>query len=274
MNLLKTWLNLTTFVLLTALLLVLPSALCAQDYKVFMSEEYGFTMQYPSSWVKVEKPKGNYYVVFQSPDLTDNFRSRIHVAAHNPVKDPLSVYLQEFRNGVADLQKQTRAGTRDHQEVRLVDEGEFKCEVPGAYYFFVQAFETNLKIWMDIVIVYYKYDQTLLRVSCLAPSSVMDKLQPVFNDVLVSIKFVSEGKPSVQQSGPAAIPPPTPGSPQSPARTAPAPPAREMKPGLQPREPSGQLQPAPPSQQSIPGPRPAPRGPVGEPERPGTGIVN
>ncbi len=276
MKLLKVWFKLTIFVSVTILVLAFSLASSAQEYKSFESEEYGFTMQYPASWVKIEKPKGNYYVIFQAPDQTDNFRNRIHVAAHKPVKDPLNVYLQEFRNGIADLQKQTSAaGAREKQEVKLIDEGEFKCEVPGAYYFFIQAYESNLKIWMDIVIVYYKYEQTLLRVSCLAPSSVMEKLQPLFNDVLVSVKFVSEGTPSTGQPAPGMGLPPAPGT--APQRLTPAPPARETRPSLERREPGIQVQPTPlpqPPQQPAPASRPGPRGPVGGPERPGTGIVN
>ncbi len=282
MKLLKVWFKLTMFMSVTILFFAFPLALSAQEYKTFESEEFGFTMQYPASWVKIEKPKGNYYVIFQAPDLTDNFRNRIHVAAHKPVKDPLNVYLQEFRNGIADLQKQTSGtGAKDKQEVKLIDEGEFKSEVPGAYFFFIQAYESNLKIWMDIVIVYYKHEQTLLRISCLAPSSVMEKLQPLFNDVLVSVKFVSEGTSPAPQPGPSMGPAPTPGTggPQPrPAPTpAPAPPAREKQPSLERREPGMQFQPTPlpqQPQQPAPGPRPVPRGPVGEPERPGTGIVN
>ena len=287
MKLLKVWFKLTMFVSVTILFFAFPLALSAQEYKTFESEEYGFTMQYPASWVKIEKPKGNYYVIFQAPDLTDNFRNRIHVAAHKPVKDPLNVYLQEFRNGIADLQKQTTGtGAKEKQEVKLIDEGEFKSEIPGAYYFFIQAYESNLKIWMDIVIVYFKYEQTLLRISCLAPSSVMEKLQPLFNDVLVSVKFVSEGTSPTSQPGPAMGPAPMPGTGAPLPRPAPAPPAREMRPSLERREPGMQFQPTPLPQQPqqfqqpqqppqpAPGPRPVPRGPVGEPERPGTGIVN
>ena len=276
MKFFRGWLRLAVLMSVTILLFALPWVSLAEEYKTFSGEEYGFTMQYPANWVKIEKPKGNYYVIFQSPDLTDNFRNRIHVAAHKPVKDPLNVYLQEFRNGIADLQKQAgAAGAREKQEVKLVDEGEFKCEVPGAYFFFIQAYESNLKIWMDIVIVYYKFEQTLLRISCLAPSSVMEKFQPLFNDVLVSVKFASEGKPSFTQppapAGPSA--PPLGASPPQ-TRPAPTPSApRELRPSLEPRQPGVQVQPRQPAEQTAPAPRPGPRGPVGGPERPGTGIV-
>jgi hypothetical protein len=276
MNLFKGRLKLTVLMSVTILLFALPWISRAEEYKTFVSEEFGFTMQYPASWVKIEKPKGNYYVIFQSPNLTDNFRNRIHVAAHKPVKDPLNVYLQEFRNGIADLQKQAGgAAARDKQEVKLIDEGEFKSEVPGAYYFFIQAYENNLKVWMDIVIVYYKNEQTLLRVSCLAPSSVMEKSQPLFNDILVSVKFAPEGTPSSTQPGPGTLPAPPPVTSPPQTRPTPAPAApREMRPSLERREPSVQVQPTPPSQQPAPAPRPGPRGPVGGPERPGTGIVD
>ena len=277
MKFFRGWLKLTVLMSVTILFFALPWISRAEEYKTFTSEEYGFAMKYPASWVKIEKPKGNYYLIFQSPDLTDHFRNRIHVAAHKPVKDPLNVYLQEFRNGITDLQKQAGgAGAKEKQEVKLIDEGEFKCEVPGAYYFFIQAYESNLKIWMDIVIVYYKHEQTLLRISCLAPSSVMEKFQPMFNDVLVSVKFGKEGKPSSTQPAPAAQPAPAPGVSPAQTRPAPAPAApRETKPSLQRREPGGvQVQPRQPSQQPAPAPRPGPRGPVSGPEKPGTGIVN
>jgi hypothetical protein len=275
---------------------VVPAISLAEDYKVFTSEEYGFTMKYPADWVKVDKPKGNYYVVFQAPDLTDGFRNRIHVAAHKPVKDPLNVFLKELRNGIKDLQK--KAGGQEKQEVRIVDEGEFRCEVPGAYYFFIQALENKLKIWMDIVIVFYKHDQTLLRISCLAPSKSMEKFHKMFNDVLVSVKFV-EGQPETQPSAPQAAPAPTPGAPplhvqptppgaaptqpHPPASAAPAPPLVQPSPqstapgsspttsgplpGVQQQQPMRQLQPPP-------APRSGPRAPVRQPEKPATGIVN
>ena len=281
-------------------ILVIPAISLAEDYKVFTSEEYGFSMKYPANWVKIDNPKGNYYVVFQAPDLVDGFRNRIHVAAHKPVKDPLNVFLQELRNGIKDLQG--KAEKKDKQEVRIVDEGEFRSEVPGAYYFFIQALENKLKIWMDIVIVFYKHDQTLLRISCLAPSKNMEKSHQTFNDVLVSVKF-TEGKPETRPSAPQAVPAPTPGAPTQPPvppgpsgamtpqpqpqptppasvtpqpRVRPAPPSTAPEstpepsgplPGVQQEQPMRQLQPPP-------APRPGPRAPVREPERPATGIVN
>jgi hypothetical protein len=282
-------------------ILVIPAISLAEDYKVFTSEEYGFSMKYPANWVKIDNPKGNYYVVFQAPDLVDGFRNRIHVAAHKPVKDPLNVFLQELRNGIKDLQG--KAEKKDKQEVRIQDEGEFRSEVPGAYYFFIQALENKLKIWMDIVIVFYKHDQTLLRISCLAPSKNMEKSHQMFNDVLVSVKF-TEGKPETRPSAPQAVPAPTPGAPtQPPVQPGPS---GAMTPQPQPQPtppapgtPQPQVRPAPPSTapestpgpssplpgvqqeqpmrqlQPPPAPRPGgPRAPVREPERPATGIVN
>src|SRR5208283_3487092 len=299
------------FPLLVAIaIIVIPAISLAEDYKVFDSEEYGFTMKYPANWVKIDKPKGNYFVVFQSPDLTEGFRDRIHVAAHKPVKDPLNVFLQELRNGIKDLQ--TRGGGAEKQEVRIVDEGEFRSEVPGAYYFFIQAYENKLKIWMDIIIVFYKHDQTLLRISCLAPSKSMEKFHQMFNDVLVSVRF-AEGKPEVQPSAPQAVPAPAPGAPPTQAQPTP-PSAVPMQPPAQPSPqgavipqplqrpapplsvtPQPEVRPAPPSMTpesaptpSVPtpaiqpdqtmrqiqppvAPRSGPRAPVREPERPATG---
>ncbi len=281
-------------------ILVIPAISLAEDYKVFTSEEYGFSMKYPANWVKIDNPKGNYYVVFQAPDLVDGFRNRIHVAAHKPVKDPLNVFLQELRNGIKDLQG--RAEKKEKQEVRIVDEGEFRSEVPGAYYFFIQALENKLKIWMDIVIVFYKHDQTLLRISCLAPSKNMEKSHQMFNDVLVSVKF-TEGKPETRPSAPQAVPAPAPGAPTlppvqpgpsgavtpqpqpqptPPALVTPQPQVRPAPPSTAPESTPGPSSPLPGVQQEQPmrqlqpppAPRPGPRAPVREPERPATGIVN
>ena len=62
-------------------------------------------MKYPTGWVTIKSPGGNYYKVFQDPNLTDNYRLRINVAAHTPVKDKLKVFLDEFRRTVKNLQK-------------------------------------------------------------------------------------------------------------------------------------------------------------------------
>jgi len=277
-------------------ILVIPAISLAEDYKVFTSEEFGFSMKYPATWVKIE-PQGNYYVVFQAPDLTDGFRNSIRLAAHKPVKDALDVYLQELRNGIKDLQK-----GKEKQEVRIVDEGEFRSEVPGAYYFVIQALEK--KVWMDIVIVFYKHDQTLLRISCLAPSQSMEKLHQMFNDVLVSVRF-AEAKPEpspsmrpmeVQPAPPAGGTAPAPVQPSPPGlvipeqRTRPAPPPSVTpQPEVRPGPPSPTPESAPdfsspspgvqPDQnmrqmQPPPAPRPGPRAPVRQPEKPATGIVN
>jgi len=273
--------------LVTIAVLFMPGLSGAQDYKVFTSEEYGFTMKYPATWIKLDKPKGNYYVVFQAPDLIDNFRPRIHVAAHSPVKDPLSVHLQEFRNGIADVQKRPSGAPKDKQWVQILEEGEFKCEVPDAYYFFVQAYDENARLWMDIVIVFYKYEQTLVRISCLAPSQYMEQYHKMFNDVLVSLKFVSGAEEAGQAPAPPppAYQPPQPPKPPAAPPSAPAPP----KPMIQPTQPAPSQPESPPTQPPSPSvqprtgeppqplpeqPRPAPRGPLRSPEGPATGIIN
>jgi hypothetical protein len=240
-----------------------PSMSMAQDFKVFNSDEFSFSMKYPGSWFKNDQPKGSYYVVFTAPDLSDNVRPRINVAAHQPVKDPMSAYLNDFRKGIADLQK-------EKQEVKIIDEGEFKSESPGSYYFFIRTYEVNLKAWLDIVIVYYKNDQTLVRVSCIAPSSQMEKFHQIFNEVLLSMRFTADA--SAAQAKPQT--PSAPATVQTPA------------PQAQPRAQQPQSQSAPNSvfrqeQETGPGPqqtspaRPTgPRGPAREIERPATGLVN
>lgn len=264
---------------LTAILLV-PVFVFAQEFKVFHSEEYGFSMRYPATWKKIDKPKGNYYLVFQAPELTDNFRNRVHVAAHKPVKDPLKVFLQELRNGIKDLQG--KAGGSGQKEVRILDEGEFNCDVPGAYYFFIQAYENKLKLWMDIVIVFYKNQDTLLRISCLAPSSVMEKFHNVFNEVLISVKF-DAAAPAPRAGTPPARVAPAPEQPQpapSPAEpSASQPEARPAPetttPSAEPSSPpSGEVQPPPTSQPPSAGPtRPGPRSMPLRRTEPPTGIV-
>ncbi|MDQ7781849.1 MAG: hypothetical protein RDU20_03155 [Desulfomonilaceae bacterium] len=293
MNLLRMGINFRFSMLVVLAVLLVPAMSNAQEFSIFESDQYGFSMKYPASWIKIDKPKGNYYVVFQSPELTDNFRNRIHVAAHKPVKDPLKVFLQELRNGIKDLQKGPETGS-EKQQVKILDEGEFRSEVPGAYYFFIQAYENKLKLWMDIVIVFYKHEDTLLRISCLAPSKSMEQYHALFNTVLVSVKF---GAPSA----PADRPLPRPEAAPAPAPRTPSP--GEVQPGLRPSEPSDaeldeetapedetpptqlrpgapapspypdrpSVQPAPPPR---PGPGPGPRGPARMPERPATGIVN
>jgi hypothetical protein len=262
------------------LIFTVPGITFGADFKTFTSDEYGFSMTFPSTWIKIDKPQGNYYVVFQDPDLTDNFRAKIHVAAHKPVKDQLNVFLQELRNGITDLQKGTGTA-KEKQEVRILDEGEFKSEVPGAYYFFIQAYESTPKIWMDIIIVFFKVDQTLVRVSCLAPSKSMEKFHQIFNEVLLSVRF-NQTSPAAEQktnqnvttgsTGQTQTAPPLPTSPQS------------VAPGIQQpqqSQPSGLNQASPPATPSgaIPPPtgptqKPGPRGPARDSDRPATGIVN
>jgi hypothetical protein len=277
----------------------------AQQYTTFHSDEFSFTMKYPATWVKINNPEGNYYKVFQSPEKTGKFRPRIHVAAHKPVKAPLEDFLKEMRKGIEDLQKQQGAG--EQQPVSILDEGPFKCDVPGAYYFFIQALEDKINVWMDIVIVFYKYDQTLLRISCLAPSSHMEQFHQAFNDVLVSVRFDGQGgaaTESVSQPSPAAPSPGTPpsspspetapspdgqsGPAQPPSAAAPVPAPRQPAPGpgTVPNQQSFQQptgsSPGPSGPSAAPAPRSAPGvGPSGPPpqnlptpgERPPTGIV-
>ncbi len=250
----------TSFLFIVVVLAFSPSALFAQEFKSFTSDEFGFSMKFPGAWFKNDQPKGSYYVVFTAPDLADNVRARINVAAHKPVKDPMSAYLNDFRKGIADLQK-------EKQEVKIIDEGEFKSESPGSYYFFIRTYETNLKAWLDIVIVYYKNDQTLVRVSCIAPSSQMEKFHQTFNEVLLSVRFIADSAASVRPQQPAPVAQPS------------------VQP-VQPRVPQGQTQSGPPSvfrqEQESPAqfqpaapPRPSgPRGPSRDLERPATGLVN
>ncbi len=259
------------------LIFLIPVSAFAADFKTFSSDEYGFSMKYPATWIKIDKPQGNYYVVFQDPNLTDNFRAKIHVAAHKPVNDPLNVFLQELRNGISDLQKGT-GSAKEKQDVRILDEGEFKCEVPDAYYFFIQAYENTPKTWMDIIIVFYKVDQTLVRISCLAPSKSMEKFHELFNEVLTSVHF-NTAAPASNQGATQSVAPQT-GSPAPQVHpTAPAPvstapqsvaPTPQQQGVQQPPTVRPNTAPAP----AAPAQRPGPRGPARESDRPATGIVN
>lgn len=253
----------------------------AQGYATFTSDEYGFTMKYPDTWVKIDNPRGNYYKVFQAPDLIDNFRSRIHVAAHKPVSDNLEVFLKEMRNGIKDLQGRANESGGGQEVVRILDEGPFPCDVPGAYYFFIQALEDKLKIWMDIVIVFYKHDNTLLRVSCLAPSKAMEKFHATFNEVLVSVSFSGAGTarpapattaapvpapPAAQPAPPPAAAQPAPEARPAPAPATPAPGAQTVSPPA-PAQPSSPPSAGPTRRQPTPAPRrtqpPPSQGPTG-----------
>jgi hypothetical protein len=285
MNLLRAGINYRFPALVICAVLLVPAFLSAQEFNVFESDQYGFSMKYPASWIKIDKPKGNYFVVFQSPELTDNFRNRIHVAAHKPVKDPLKVFLQELRNGIKDLQQKPGTGS-EKQQVKILDEGEFRSEVPGAYYFFIQAYENKLKLWMDIVIVFYKHQDTLLRISCLAPSKSMEKYHGIFNKVLVSVKFQTAAASAPRPSPPEGVAPAPRGPSTMEVEPRPAPggpsavePEEEATTGeqpteLRPRPAAPPPPPAPPSVQPAPATRPGPRGPARIPERPATGIVN
>ena len=256
----------TSFLFIFVVFAFSPSVF-AQDFKSFTSDEFGFSMKFPGAWFKNDQPKGSYYVVFTAPDLADNVRARINVAAHKPVKDPMNAYLNDFRKGIADLQK-------EKQEVKIIDEGEFKSESPGSYYFFIRTYETNLKAWLDIVIVYFKNDQTLVRVSCIAPSSQMEKFHQTFNEVLLSMRFVGDAGAAARQQQPAPV-----------AQPSVQQPAPQVQP-VQPRAPQGQTQSAPPSvfrqeqesqaptQPSTPARPSGPRGPSRDLERPATGLVN
>ncbi len=257
----------TSLFFIFVVLVFSPSALFAQEFKSFTSDEFGFSMKFPGTWFKNDQPKGSYYVVFTAPDLADNVRARINVAAHKPVKDPMSAYLNDFRKGIADLQK-------EKQEVKIIDEGEFKTESPGSYYFFIRTYETNLKAWLDIVIVYYKNDQTLVRVSCIAPSSQMEKFHQTFNEVLLSMRFTADSAASSRPQQPTPV--------VQPSVQQPAP---QVQP-VQPRTPQGQTQSGPPSvfrqeqeapaslQPGAPARPSGPRGPSRDLERPATGLVN
>lgn len=282
--------------------LLIPMLACAQEYKIFKSDEYGFSMRYPADWVKIDNPKGNYHVVFQSPDATNEFRNRIQVAAHKPIKDPITSYLQEFRNGIKDLQKASGEQAKERQTVRIIDEGEFRCDVPGAYFFYLNALDDKSRIWLSVIVVFYKYEQTLVRVACLAPSKVIDRYHKVFNNILLSVRFEPATAAGAEPGRPTAVPPPPPGTPPGAAPQAqPATPlvtrpeATPPAPRVQPRPPAGTLreQPAPPAvaprpqvmppqvqpsqppeeEQPAVGPRTQPRGPLRRPGTPSTGIV-
>ena len=260
--------------------LLIPMLACAQEYKIFKSDEYGFSMKYPADWVKIDNPKGNYYVVFQSPDATSEFRNRIQVAAHKPIKDPITTYLQEFRNGIKDLQKVSGEQAKDRQTVRILDEGEFRCDVPGAYFFYVNALDDKSRTWLSVIVVFYKYEQTLVRVACLTPSKVVNRFHKMFNDILLSVKFEPTTAAGVEPGRPTAVPPPPPGTPpgMAPQAQPPAPPVTRPEPTapaprVQPGPPTGTLQEQPlppavaPRQQVMP---PAPQvqpGQLPEPEQ-------
>ncbi len=264
------------------MVLLMVTVACGEEFKTYTSEEYAFSMKYPANWVKVEP--GNYYLVFQSPDMTDGVRNRIHVAAHRPVKDPMNVFLEEMRQGIADLQK--KAG--NSKAAQILDEGEFKSATPGAYYFFLQVYD---KTWMDVVIVFFKHEQTLLRISCLAPSKSMEKFQPMFNEVLTSVRFNDQTLPTAKPGSPATPALPTAEETAPASRTPQVKPTAPSGPPTQTTGPASRQPSAPPetdlapedeAQDEVqaptaptPAPKPsAPRGPARGPERSGAGIIN
>jgi hypothetical protein len=260
--------------------------------KNYYNEEFGFAMRYPATWVKVDQPKGSYTAVFQDPGMP---ACKIHVAAIGGAKDRLEKYIEETRNGIKDLEKQSVPA--EQQAVQMIDEGSFKCDVPGAYFFFLKALEDRPKMWINVVIVFYKQGETLVRVSCLAPESKMDQFHDLFNKVLVSVNF---GATEAVPTRPTAVPPPPPGGPtapstlvQPPATTTPRPEVAPVAP--RPPQPTGMIQPVQPSppvmrqpetgvpatqvrpvqpaapEEQAPAPRTPPRGPLRKP--PATGIV-
>lgn len=292
MKLLRVGMSFRLPALVAIAILFVPAFSGAEEYSIFNSEKFGFSMKYPSTWNKVDEPKANYYVVFMAPEMKDGFRSRINVAAHKPTTGALTEFLQEFRNAIKRLEK-NQSGSKK-QQAKMLDEGAFKCDVPGAYYFFIEAYENVQKLSLGIVIVYYKHKDTLLRISCLAPSKNIEHFHKIFNDVLVSVKFTPTaaaapagpappapaptGAQPTEQPAPAEPPAAAPRS-AAPAPSAPAVQAQPTTPTQTPspatREPQPtQVRPAPPERRPAPPPRTGPRGPARAPERPATGIVN
>lgn len=184
--------------LLGGLLVAILIAACppegyTEQFRLFKSEDYGFVMKYPAGWIKNERPEGKYYIVFEAPELLGNFRCRIHVAVHAPVTESLADMVQELRNGIGQLKD--KSGIREGKEgVQFLDEGPFKCDVSDAYFMHLRVYDSNLKTWMDTVIVFYKHKETLLRVSCLVPSQFIEKYHGTFNDVLLSVNFGAQVK--------------------------------------------------------------------------------
>ena len=281
MTLLRVGLMLTGVIVLLLALVAMPAAVNAQQYGLFQSEEYGFSMKYPANWIRIDDPKGNYYKVFQTPEPVGKVRSRINVAAHKPVKASIEVFLNEFRTAVKDLESKS-GNVGAPQKVKQLDEGKFECDVPGAHFFFIEALEEKAKVMMNVVIVFYKQKDVLLRVSCLAPSDRIQDYHQIFNDVLLSVSFKA-AQPS---------PPPITGTSQQP--TPATPPAMKKPPAPAPTTPSATppastgptSTPAGPTTSTVgptstpvgpttppAGPTSTPTGPARRPRAPGTGIV-
>jgi hypothetical protein len=277
MTLLRVGLVLRGVIVLLLTLMVMPLAVNAEQYSVFQSEEYGFSMKYPTNWVRIDDPKGNYYKVFQTPEPIGKVRARINVAAHKPVKAAIEVFLNEFRTAVKDLE--TKSGSAGApQKVKQLDEGKFDCDVPGAHFFFIEALEEKAKVMMNVIIVFYKHQDVLLRVSCLAPADRIQDFHQMFNDVLLSVKFTAAGTgksspaPITGTSQPQAPAQPTmqrprPATPTAPSSTN----ATPTGPTTTPRGPTMTTV-GPTSPPSGPTP-PTPSGPARRPKAPGTGIV-
>ncbi len=249
-----------------------PAPVGAQKYNEFYSEEYGFSMKYPATWVKLDEPKGGYYKVFQTPEpVVGKARVQINVAAHKPVNASIDVFLNEFRNAVKDLQEKSNNAPGSPKQVRQLHEDKYDCDVPGAYYFYIEAFDEQAATMMRVVIVFYKHEDTLVRLSCLAPATHMDQFRPAFTDVLQSVTFkgAQAATPapgpsveSVQPTRPSAVRPPAP----APA-PSPGPAVRPVE--REPRAVEQQVGPPP----AAPTPSPAPKGPQRKPREPSTGLV-
>jgi hypothetical protein len=183
---------------------------------------------------------------------------------------------------------------KEKEQVEILEDAKFG-EGPGAHYFWVRAFEKEMKIWVGIIIVLYKNEQTLVMISCLAPfpttmtkDQFMEQYVPVFNPVLLSVKFTGPSAPATQVPGSQPAPSPVPTIPQprsgpetplqSPAVQAPQPPAPAPAPAPMTPPPAPTVQPQPPAATTQPAPAPRPTGPRGGPrpgqDRPSTGIVN
>ena len=105
---------LTAVMAATIVLVALPAA--SQEMKNYYNEEFGFAMRYPATWVKVDQPKGSYTAVFQDPGMP---ACKIHVAAIGGAKDRLEKYIEETRNGIKDLEKQSVPA--EQQAVQMID---------------------------------------------------------------------------------------------------------------------------------------------------------
>ena len=96
-------------------ILLFPAFSFAQDFTPFVSEEYGFTMKYPSSWDVINKPKAPYYKQFRAPETVEGFRPRIHITVGQPAPYTLDEYVQEWRNGVIEKRE------KDKEQVEIID---------------------------------------------------------------------------------------------------------------------------------------------------------